>query len=340
MVCATMRALVTLARWAHLTLALGVLLAVAPRAIGQPPITYIYAALGRLVAVVDPFIEFAPKLGLVGITVTISGTGYSSTPGENSATFNGTPAQVVSATSTEIVTTVPAGASTDMISVTTALGAATSSEAFTVGPPREPTITGFTPMPAERAVSSRDFFVPPAPDTEETHGEDGKAEPEDRSRRLDDPDAGPVMREFIATVAVLAIVVGLPVILLMYGSGLTPRNCREIIDVLANALLRRLRSMIDRENDEPAKWNQTKQCEVGSNQTLMMLTRCFEAQYRSLQPELRALLKRHQADLPFITNRIPAGICARVTALWWTDDVMVRKEQRIFMMVKEDVFLH
>ncbi len=97
--------------------------------------------------------------------------------------------------------------------------------------------------------------------------------------------------------------------------------------------------MIDRENDKRVKWKQTKQCEVESHETIMMLKRCFEAQYRSLQPELRALLKQHDGDLPFITNSIPAGICARVTALWWTDDLTVPKEHRILMMVKEDVFL-
>jgi hypothetical protein len=96
--------------------------------------------------------------------------------------------------------------------------------------------------------------------------------------------------------------------------------------------------MIDRTHDERAKWKPTRQCEVKAHETLMMLTRCFDAQYRSLQPELRALLNEHDADLPFITNPTPTGIRARVTALWWTDDVTVPKEHRIFMMVKEDVF--
>jgi len=92
--------------------------------------------------------------------------------------------------------------------------------------------------------------------------------------------------------------------------------------------------MIDRTHDQPAKWKPTK-----THETILMLKRCFEAQYRSLQPELRALLKQHDADLPFITNPTPTGIRARVTALWWTDDSTVPKEHRIFMMVKEDVFL-
>lgn len=133
-----MHSWVALARWAHLTPALGLLLAVAPPAIGQQPINHIYDALGRLVAVVDPItneaaiyrndavgnllsitgqsgvavslIEFTPTSGPVGTTATIYGTGF-----------------------------------TGLISVTAALGAATSSEVFTVGTPGKPTITGFTP---------------------------------------------------------------------------------------------------------------------------------------------------------------------------------------------------
>jgi IPT/TIG domain len=317
----TMHSWVALARWAHLTLALGILLVVAPPAIGQQPTTHPAAV---------SIIEFAPKSGPVGTTVTIYGTGLSSTPSENPVTFNGTLAQVISATSTEIVTTVPAGTATGLISVTTALGAATSSEAFTVGTPGEPTLPGFRPTVGEPET---------AVTITGTNFEDGEAEPGDRGRRLDNPDAGPLMTGFIATVAVLQIAVSLQVILRTYGSGLTPQNCRVIIGVFANALMRRLWSMSERENDQRAKWKQTKQCEVEAGDTIMMLKRCFEAQYRSLQPNLRALLELHGADLPFITNPIPPRIVPCVTALWWTDDLMVRKEQRIFMMVKEDVFL-
>ena len=84
---------------------------------------------------------------------------------------------------------------------------------------------------------------------------------------------------------------------------------------------------------------ESRACNVNANETIMMLQRCFEAQYRGLQPELRAFLELHHAELPFLPNPIPAGISARVTALWWTDDLMVCKEHRVFMTVKEDVFL-
>jgi len=136
-------------------------------------ITYIYDALGRLRAVVDPasndaaiysydpvgnllsisrqsaavvsIIEFTPSSGPVGTTVTIFGTGFSATATEDTVSFNGTAAAVVSATATQIVATVPAGATTGPIAVTAPAGSATSSSVFTVGIPGAPTITSFSP---------------------------------------------------------------------------------------------------------------------------------------------------------------------------------------------------
>jgi RHS repeat-associated protein len=136
------------------------------------PITYVHDELGRLRAVIDPtagaavysydaagnllsisrqsatatsIIDFDPKSGPVGTSVTIYGTGFSPTAGENTVTFNGTTAAVASATSTAIVATVPSGASTGSISVTSPNGSATSSSAFTVAASKAPSITGFTP---------------------------------------------------------------------------------------------------------------------------------------------------------------------------------------------------
>jgi YD repeat-containing protein len=139
-------------------------------------ITYIYDELGRLRAVIDPSqtdgtaictydaagnilsitrqpsdqvspIEFNPKSGPVGTTVTIKGTGFSTTPSQNAVTFNGVAATVTSATATELVTAVPAGASTGLIGLTVSgVGSASSSESFTVtaGTPA-PTITSISP---------------------------------------------------------------------------------------------------------------------------------------------------------------------------------------------------
>ncbi len=140
-------------------------------AVSGTDITYIYDELGRLVGVVTAsevatyaydavgnltgitrgnaalvsIIEFTPNSGLAGTEVTIFGTGFSSTPANNTVKFNGVTATVTSSTATQIVTTVPAGATTGPISVTAPAGTASSSTSFVVGDPGAPTITGFTP---------------------------------------------------------------------------------------------------------------------------------------------------------------------------------------------------
>lgn len=124
-----------------------------------PLIRYEYDELGRLITVIDvvraqqaqyewdavgnllritrqsivAIFDFTPRFGPVGTTVTLDGTGYSSTPSANQVTFNGVPAVVTSATPMQVVVTVPEGATTGPIVVTTPTGAATSADAFTVG---------------------------------------------------------------------------------------------------------------------------------------------------------------------------------------------------------------
>jgi len=122
-------------------------------------ISYMYDELGRLVGVVDPagesatytydavgnllsisrqsstvvsIIEFTPKSGPIGTPVTISGTGFSAVASENTVTFNGVAATVASATATQIVATVPAGATSGPIAVSNTNGSATSSASFIV----------------------------------------------------------------------------------------------------------------------------------------------------------------------------------------------------------------
>lgn len=136
-------------------------------------VSYIYDSAGRLIAVVDSaqnsaaiyqydavgnllsitrqsaaivsVIDFAPGSGPAGTPVAIHGTGFSPTASSNSVSFNGVAANVVSASPTEIVATVPAGATTGPIAVTSPGGSATSSASFIVGTPGAPTISGFTP---------------------------------------------------------------------------------------------------------------------------------------------------------------------------------------------------
>ncbi|HXH82155.1 MAG TPA: IPT/TIG domain-containing protein [Candidatus Tectomicrobia bacterium] len=158
-------------RFSAPTLASAVLLFLSVTPAAAAPIRYLYDAAGRLIAVVEiggetaryqydgvgnllsiarqpsdevAIIDFEPKKGPAGTTVRIYGTGFSTTAGQNTVAFNGTTAAVASASETEIVATVPAGATTGPISVTAPAGAATSSEVFTVGS-AGPVVTSFSP---------------------------------------------------------------------------------------------------------------------------------------------------------------------------------------------------
>jgi YD repeat-containing protein len=137
------------------------------------PITYVYDPLGRLVGVVDgtgesavyvydavgnllsierhssatvSIIQFTPSSGAIGASVTIYGTAFSATPSQNTVTFNGTAATVTSSTTTQLVATVPAGATSGTIAVTTPIGSAAGTTSFVVGTPGQPTISSFTPQ--------------------------------------------------------------------------------------------------------------------------------------------------------------------------------------------------
>jgi YD repeat-containing protein len=120
-------------------------------------ITYVYDPLGRLVAVVDglgnaasyqynnvgnllsistsngsslSIFSLSPNNGPVSTSVTIYGDGFSTTPSQNSVTFGGQAATVISSTQTTIATTVPTGAVTGNVTVTAPTGSA--SAPFTV----------------------------------------------------------------------------------------------------------------------------------------------------------------------------------------------------------------
>jgi hypothetical protein len=63
--------------------------------------------------------SLAPSSGPVGATVTITGTNFSSILAENQVSFNGVPAVISSATNTNLIVTVPKGAATGNVTVTT-----------------------------------------------------------------------------------------------------------------------------------------------------------------------------------------------------------------------------
>jgi len=126
---------------------------------GVATINYVYDELGRLVGVTDQagdtviygydaignilsisrqsssqlsIIRFTPSSGPVNTTVTISGTAFSTTASQDTVKFNGTQAVVNPATATQLVVTVPSGATTGPITVTTPSGSVSSSTNFTV----------------------------------------------------------------------------------------------------------------------------------------------------------------------------------------------------------------
>lgn len=140
------------------------LCSLAPVAAHAGDLTHIYDDLGRLTATIDPassdplggvavyaydavgnvlsltrqpasqlsVIEFAPKCGSAGTQLTVWGTGYSSTPAQNTVTVGGTAASVNSASPTKLVISTPSGASGPIV-VTTPTGSTTSSQSFSAG---------------------------------------------------------------------------------------------------------------------------------------------------------------------------------------------------------------
>jgi YD repeat-containing protein len=110
---------------------------------------YHYDAAGNLtsitreVANVISVIAFTPEIGAVGTAVVIYGTGFSANASQNTVAFNGVQAVVTSSTGTELVTSVPEGATTGLISVTSPLGSVTGAMPFTVA--NAPSIASFAP---------------------------------------------------------------------------------------------------------------------------------------------------------------------------------------------------
>ena len=122
---------------------------------------YAYDALGNMLSITRTnagsvgIVEFTPNGGPSGTAVTISGTGFGTTTAANTVRFNGVAAVVTSASATQLVAQVPAGATTGSISVTSPNGTATSAASFVVGPSKAPTVSGFAPAigPAGTAVT-------------------------------------------------------------------------------------------------------------------------------------------------------------------------------------------
>lgn len=140
---------------------------------------YVYDALGRLIAEIDPsggttrytydpagnllsvtrdsstgfrIDGFTPSSGKVGDAVTIFGGGFVTTPSQNTVRFNGTTAAVNVATANSLVVSVPAGATSGPISVSNVNDTATSAQPFIVIAP--PVIAGTSPAHVSRGQTS------------------------------------------------------------------------------------------------------------------------------------------------------------------------------------------
>jgi hypothetical protein len=94
--------------------------------------------------------SFTPQTGAEGTSVVITGTNFSATPANNTVKFNNKTAVVTASSATSITTSVPAGASSGVITVTVGGQTATSSTNFTVP---APTITSFTPQTGSEGTS-------------------------------------------------------------------------------------------------------------------------------------------------------------------------------------------
>lgn len=113
-----------------------------------PVIQYVYDANGNLVAVnrhngtTLAISTFAPTITQATAVVTISGTGFSPVPGNNTVTVGGAPAPVASASATQLIISVPMAAQSGAIAVTVGAQTALSSQHITI---RRPSISDFTP---------------------------------------------------------------------------------------------------------------------------------------------------------------------------------------------------
>lgn len=101
--------------------------------------------------------SFSPEEGVIGTQVTISGTNFSLVPGENSVQFNGKTAEVDSATSTQLIATVPDGAGTGKITVTVNGITASSAKDFLIAVKNGPWWTQKENLPVNNRTEAASF---------------------------------------------------------------------------------------------------------------------------------------------------------------------------------------
>ena len=114
---------------------------------------YTYDAAGNLLAVTplssstQVVTGFSEVSAPPGGTLTIYGSGFSTTPGNNLVYINGVAATVISSTANSITVTVPSGATTGIVTVTDSNGTVSSTQNFVVSSALSPpAISSFTPQ--------------------------------------------------------------------------------------------------------------------------------------------------------------------------------------------------
>ena len=114
--------------------------------------SYVYDAAGNITSsITTPITTLSIggtslSSGSAGTQVTIYGSGFSATAGSDVVTIDGVAATVDSATATQLVITIPPGAVTDPIVITTGGNSVASSTSFTIsGNSSAPVITGLSP---------------------------------------------------------------------------------------------------------------------------------------------------------------------------------------------------
>lgn len=104
---------------------------------------YDYLGASSVPPVVPVISSVTPALGAVGTTVTLTGNYFN---GVTNVSFNGTAAPYTVQSPTSLTATVPSGATSGKITVTSVVGTGTSASSFTVLAP--PVVTGFSPASA------------------------------------------------------------------------------------------------------------------------------------------------------------------------------------------------